>query len=308
MADLSDVENALVSLISGALFPAGGYVPGAMTASVAIAAPIPTPAVPAPSPAPVSVRLFRGWPQASGLTADLATSCANVTVFSEVGMTRNVSRWMGGAYQVSANAPTITASVAGFTVTLTGTITQGNVVAVRGGRPLTAYAYVVQAGNTLTTVAAALAAKVPGASSAGAVITMPSALSLAAATAVAQQALTVVRQSAQGVRVSIWAPTPLARDAVASVVDNALAGLRNNAGFLTSFFAVGSNERARLVYRSSATNDAPSRDLVWRRDLNFTVEYPTTLLETDPVMLFGGGGVALTGTGTSPQSGFIAPS
>ena len=273
MADLSDVESALVSLISSALFPGITYLQGDYQ----------------PSAVTTVCKCYRGWPESANLDADLRLGRAHVSVFPEKGMTRNVSRWFFEPVTISAVAPTIAATVAGAVVTLSGTVTAGNVVGLQASSPLRAYAYVCQAGDTLATAAAALAAKVSGATASGAVITLPISLNLTAATMNPQSVLTVTRQQEQGVRVSVWAPTPDARDAIVSLIDNALAGLKNANGFLTRFFAVGAYESARLAYRASYTDDIPARDLIWRRDLCYTVEFCTTLIESDPIMLFGGG-------------------
>lgn len=285
MADLSDVENSLVALIATALFPTITYLPGDMQASAT----------------GVATKLYRGWPESAMLTADVLQSRAHVSIFSEPGMTRNVSRWFPDQEQVATVTPTITTTVSGVTVTLAGTITAGNVVGVQTGAPISAYAYMTQAGDTLATAATALAAKIPGATASGAVITLVTPLNIRAAVMVPQPVMTVTRQQEQGLRVSVWAPTPQARDALASLIDGAISGMKSASGFLTRFFPVGAYEAARIVARTTYTNDMPARDRIWRRDLCYTVEYPTTLLEQDPQALFVGGTATLGSTGTTHQ-------
>ena len=296
MADLSDVEAALVSLIAGYVFPNPGYLPGSSVASRAVAVPVPTIAVPSPVSGLVSVRLYRGWPESAALDADLRASVAHISVFSEQGVTRNVSRYSSDPVQISVTVPTITATLSGYNVTLAGAITAGNVVGVMDSMPGQSYhvGYVVLAGDSLATVATKVALLITGASAVGAVITLPPSPDLAASTEALQQAMTVTRQQQQGIRVSIWAATPQARDAICSLVDNGLAGMRNANGYLTRFFAVGAFETAHLAYRASYTNDLSARDRIWRRDLCYTIEYATTLIETDPTMLFGGGSISVT--------------
>jgi hypothetical protein len=281
MADLSTVESALVSLIGLALFPASTYQSGAATTSPVTGFP---------------VKLYRGWPEQASLSADLLAGTAHCSVFPESGMTRNTTRFPHTTYQVPGVAPTVTAAVALLTVVLGGTITAGNVVGVQWG-PVEAgmtAAYIVQGGDTLASVAASLAALIPGASSTGGVITLSSALYLNAVTMNPQPTVTEVRRQDQGLRVSCWCPTPAARDALAGTVDSALASLKDRNGNTTRFFAVTANEDGWLRYRSTYSNDMPARDRVWRRDLCYLVEYPTTWLELDPVMLFGGGTLTVT--------------
>ena len=308
MADLSAVESALVTLVAGALFT-GTYTPGAYTASNAYAIPVPTPSNPNPTTAAaIVVTLYRGWPIANTLNADLLLSQAHVSVFSDSGMTRDVSRWQISQVQLSSTVPTVTATVSGNQVTIGGTVTAGNVVGIQAGAPPQAYAYAVQSADTTSTIAAALAAKLTGASASGPAITMPTVLNLQAAVMVPQAAGTVTRQQQQGIRVSIWAPTPAARDAIVSLIDGAIAGLKNSAGAYTRFFPVTAYESAKIDYAGSFTNDMPARDRVWRRDIRYRVEYCTTDIEQFPEMLFGGGTLTATTSGPkASQIGDIAP-
>ena len=68
----SDAENALVQLAAAALYPNG---------------------VDAASVIPATIRLYRGWPNATALDADLAAGRVNVTVFPVPGATRNTTRY-----------------------------------------------------------------------------------------------------------------------------------------------------------------------------------------------------------------------
>lgn len=270
MADVAEIETALVNLIAAALYPTG------TANSSAIAAP---------------ASIYRGWPSAADLDADIKAGRVNVTVFADPGMTRNTSRYWPETEQVATVAPTITATDSGAVVTLGGTVTAGNVVGVQfgGGVLATAYAYAALAGDTLTTVAAALAAKIPGATSTGPVLTMPSALDAAAVVMVPQPSATEVRRQDQGFRVSIWCSTPTQRDTVAGLIDNAFASLRDANGNFTRFLPIKQGEVAWIRYLRSYTVDTPTRSALWRRDLLYQIEYGTTLLELDPVMLFGAG-------------------
>jgi hypothetical protein len=271
MADLAEVETAIVSTIAAALYPTGTSNPSAISAPI---------------------RIYRGWPNAVALDADLLAGTVNVSVFSESGMTRNVTRYLLDAFQTAIVAPTVTATLAARAVTIAITIAApGNVVGVQfgAGAMAAAYAYLIQPGDTAATVAAALAAKVPGATVAGAVITLPSGLDAAAVAMVPQPVATEVRRQEQSIRVSCWCSSPDQRDATAGLIDNALASLRTAGGAFTQFLQVKPGEMARVVYQRSYTGDAPTKDALWRRDLVYSVEYGTSYLELDPVMLFGAG-------------------
>lgn len=297
MADLADVERALVSTIATVLF-SSSYQPGAYQASLATAPwPPAGPGASPPASVPVVVRLYRGWPESETLQADLAAGKAHVSVFPLDGVTRDTSRFWPLEMQTASIPATLTTAVSGVAVTIGGSVTAGNVVGIQLGptRQIQAYAYVAQASDTLASVAAAMAAKIAGASVSGSVITLPNHDNLTAGSFALQPTLTEVRRQMQGFRVSAWCPTPAARDAVCSIIDSGLAGLKDAYGNLTRFLTLPDRSTAWLKYQHTGSNDYPTRDRVWRRDLCYGIEYPTTLAEQDPTMLFGGGTIGANG-------------
>src|ERR1700739_2236253 len=99
MADQSDVEVALVTVISAALYRAG-------TGSASVPGP--------------DCRIYRGWPNSTALDADLAAGKINVTIVPGGGASKTTTRysqqWIGR--QV---IPTLTVSVDDTSVTFAGT-------------------------------------------------------------------------------------------------------------------------------------------------------------------------------------------
>src|SRR5690242_4735388 len=108
MADQSDVEDALVELVSAALYPNGtsaGSVPGP------------------------DCRVYRGWPNSAALDADLAAGRVNVTVFPGSGTGRTTTRypqqWAG-----PPATPSLTAMVSGTSVTFSGKADVGQIAGI----------------------------------------------------------------------------------------------------------------------------------------------------------------------------------
>lgn len=291
MADQSDVERALVAQIAVALGLGTDYQAGAYgTASSGD-----------------TVTAYRGWPTDTRLFKDALAGRSHVSIFAEPGTIRNTTRFPMDRALQSSVVPTITVAVSGATVTLGGTVTAGNVVGVQFGPPTGIAAYALAAGSsdTLATLAAALATKA-GATSSGVAITLPTATGAAAGVMVPQPALVETRRQEQSIRISFWCPTPGARDTLVSLTDSALAALTDRYGRFTEFFPVKTGEVARLRFRSTYTNDMVSRDRIWRRDLCYAVEYPTTLLEQNPTALFLGG--QFWKQGVLDQWGVVEPS
>jgi hypothetical protein len=78
-----------------------------------------------------------------------------------------------------------------------------------------------------------------------------------------------VRRQTDTLQVSIWAPTPDARVAVAKVVDAALAGIR--------FLTMDDGSSARLAYKTTISIDHSENALIYRRDFLYMTEYATVI-------------------------------
>jgi hypothetical protein len=268
MADQSDVERALVAAVAGALYP-----DGAEAASVA----------------GVVCRVYRGWPRAAALDADLAAGRVNVTVFPDGAEARDTTRWAEAPVVLGAGTPSLLASSAGDTASFSGVAAVGQVAGVLAGG--VAAAYRVAAGDTPELVAAVLAARLRAAGLvarlAGASVSVPGAGPVVARVVADRVAVSELRRQEQGFRVSLWCPSAASRDLVAGVVDTALAA----AGFV----ALADGGAARLLYRASTVFDQSVNARLFRRDLLYTAEYATTARETLPSMLFGTSEIAANG-------------
>lgn len=251
MADISDVSATLVALIAAAIYPSGTGQPSVTGQPTVI---------------------YAGWPTSSQLDADLAGFSngkggrLHVTVFPTNTEKREPAYSMDWQ-QLTLTSPTLTATISGQTVTLAGTIsTPQNVALLVNGA---GYVYAVQAADTLATIAAALAAQVPGASSSGAVITVPNGAKLTAArTGAGGTVQRELRRQMRVMQITVWADTPANRDATAQAVDIALAAMER--------FTLADQTQARLLYQASHQIDSQSKANLYRRDLMYSVEYSTT--------------------------------
>ena len=267
MADLSDVEKALVALVAEAAYP--GVLPsGAAPTSPTIGAP---------------VRVMRGWPDAARLDADLTAGVVTASIYSMPGHSRPTSRYIDHWRQTAPAASTLTISVSGSTVTLGGAGGPGQVAGVQlaDGMP-----YSVLATGSTAEIAAALAVMVPGASADGPVLTLPDDRFVARTGGpIAEER--EVRRQLQGVRVILWCPTPAVRDTAAGVVDGALA--EHDGRFLTLPDGTG----GLLHYTGTLPDDVPSKASLWKRTLEYAVEYPTMHRRLSPPILFPFAGITL---------------
>jgi hypothetical protein len=257
MADISDVYNALTSLIQTALYPAGPPSPNQA------------------SPVTGTVcRYYPGWPQKAQLDADIAAGLVNISVFNTPGY-RNTTRYPWKWQRTVAPTITLTATVdgTGTEVTIGGTVTTPqNVAIITNG---VGVSYAVQSGDTLTSIAAALASALTtagvSATSSGAVVTVPSAHSLVArvggVSTVAQEKMREERRF----QIDFWCPTPALRDAASTPVKLAVASLH--------FLALADGSNARIITASDMMDDESAKAVIYRRTLTYLVEYPTIAME-----------------------------
>ena len=273
MADISDVEEAMVAIIANSLQLGQNYLPGS-----AVLSPV----------AKVKCEVYRGWPIASHLAPALQQGVCTVSVFPVPGSSRRATRYFPQWTSLGEPPATLTATVSGNTVTIGGSPSTSQTVGIRYGSLLAASvaSYRPVVGDTVNSVASALGALIAGASVSGAMITMPANQEIDAAVAADQTAWMETRRQEQNIWVIGWCNTPATRDNVVKAVDGGFASLLDASGNLTDQFPLSDGSSARILYISSHTDDQAQRSGIWRRDLRYVVNYPTTITQIFPTLLF----------------------
>jgi hypothetical protein len=82
-----------------------------------------------------------------------------------------------------------------------------------------------------------------------------------------------VRRQTRQIQITIWAPDPAVRDALASDLDTALA--------VTSRFMLPDGSQAVLSYVNSAQSDEQQKLTIYRRDLFYAVSYAVVQTEAE---------------------------
>ncbi len=258
MADLSDVEQALVACVSDGLYPAG-IDAGSSTGSMC--------------------RVFRGWPVSAQLAADLSRGTANVSVFSLPGG-RTTTRWPAEESILQAT-PALRVAVAGNSATFSGTVRAGQLVGLLvSGK---SYVYRTQDGDTLGTMLAGLRDALQADQTVlvrDATLMLPGLVEIVARTGSDTTVLRELRRQEKRVRISIWSGSPEQRDIVSAAVDVALAAV--------DFLALPDGSVARLRSDGGTVLDNQEEAAgLYRRDLVVVAEYATTTVLTQSQMLFG---------------------
>ncbi len=256
MADLSDIEAALAAMANAAVYPGGPSTPSAL-------------------PGGAAARIYRGWPDAAALDADIAAGTVNVSVFSLPGHSRTTTRYPREWRFIGRAAPTLTVTTSGATATFAGTGGSGQLAGIRANGA----AYAVQAPAAAADVASALAAVVPGAVASGPTVTVPAAADFLARVEAPATVQRELRRQVQGVRLTVWASTPAMRDAATALVDASFVPI--------DFLPLPDGTEAWVRYGGTAVDDVPTKDSLWKRTLSFLVEYASVQTAQAPCVLFG---------------------
>lgn len=288
MADLSDVENSLVTLITSIIYPSGSGNP---------------------SITGYPARIYRGWPNSANLDADLVAGNSHITIIEAAGYSRLTGGYLDQSLDVPG-VPTLTATVVNNAVTIGGTPGAGQLVGVQVAGA--SYVYALNGADTLATAATALAALVnagpveqlianpgtyaPGgpltmgdgtspfgwvvtpAVAVGAVITFATTRPIIARTGAQGTSQIRPRWQCQGVKITAWASTPLARDTICSALDAVLSNTR--------WLSLPDNQQARLEWRNSYSDDVQQREFLWKRDLLYTAQFATSITTVAGPVLF----------------------
>ena len=258
MADLSDVETAIVGLLTDALYP-GGLASSSRVGAVC--------------------RIYRGWPLPASLNSDLSNNIVNVTVFPSAVPDEVLSPYLDESVAVSAVC-TMDASVSHETVTFTGIASVGQTagVLIDGST----YTYKVIEGDTTQIVAANFAVMLQinrPALLTGASVVIPAARRLEARVFSDAMLIYERRRQRKQVKVSCWCPSPSLRDKVGGCIDLSVSAHR------TILLADGTH--SYIQYLSTEVFDQSQSSFLFRRDLNYTVQYSLCRSELAPIMIFG---------------------
>jgi hypothetical protein len=251
MADLSDVINVLADLASAALYPNG---------------------LAQPSVADITVTVVPGWPIPAQLDAIIKAGNAMVSVYQMTGMGKNTKRFLGDDDSQNAiPAAQLTLSVYTNIVTVGGSINPGEAATLRVNyQP---YSYAVQETDTIETVAAALAALIPGASASGYLISINGAFEIETAISVPVVMQQEIGRQTQIYMITTWSPSPAARDTITKAIDLSFKKQPR--------IVMPDDTWARLLYHGTIEQDTLQKQRIYRRNLLYEVEYATMATETD---------------------------
>jgi hypothetical protein len=258
MADLADIEQAIVNLVTTVIYPAG-------TTQASIIG--------------SQCRIYRGWPVAANLNSDLSAGVINVTVSPDEEPGRTTTRYFPRP-QIISYTPGTTIIAQSNTLTVGGTPTTGDLAgALINGAP---YIYPIQANDTIGLVASGLAGTMIGSLSVtvtGSTLTINQPARIIARVVSRAASAIESRRQEKCIRVIFWCPDPTSRDTLAIATDQQMAQ--------TTFLSIADGTSARIIYRNTRVYDQAQNASLFRRDLIYLTEYATISTQNLPSMLFG---------------------
>lgn len=259
MADLSEVEDALLQRAAAVLYPEGPAAPSILG---------------------TVLRLYRGWPQGAALDADLAAGLAHVTVFAEPRPVAVTTRFPDRWETVDEPAPGLAITVAGRSATVSGSAHAGQVAGLLVDGM--AVVHRTAPGDTPEMVAAILATYLRTrriVTLDGATLTVAGAGRMLGRVVADRTARRETRRQRQVLRLSAWCPDPGLRDRLVGALDAQLSTV--------DFLDLPDGAKGRLLFRGSVVADQGRAARLFRRDLLYSVDYATTVSQTLPAMIFG---------------------
>ena len=258
MADISDIENAIVSGVVAALYPSGTSKPSCVG---------------------TTCRIYRGWPSPSSLNSDLAAGIVNVNVFPTTTPGQVLDVYLDSSL-TAATPPALMATVTGQSVTLSGVVLPGQIVGLLvDGTP---YIFNVDSSDMIENVAASLATLICGdrlALSNGSTVTIPGVVMLTSRVVTNAMVERALRRQRREIQVNCWCPSVVLRDLVSTTIDVACSA--------SPFIDISDGTKARVRYVATQVYDQSQNALLYRRDLCYDFEYSSIECATAPVMLFG---------------------
>lgn len=262
MADLSQVRNTIAQNVATAVYPNGTSQP---------------------SVCGIPVTVVAGWPIRTNLDKELQLGNAMVSVYpmkQERVVTKFQRNYIPNTFTSATLIATVSTNNLTPIVTITGSVSvpQAVMVIVNG----IGYGYQVKITDTLNSIAAGIAALISGATSTGNVVNLPASYSVIARVNSNYTASEELARVDRLFMITCWTPDENTRYLLGQAID---IYMKENYRQV-----MPDNFFAQVFYHNTDDTDMLDKSLIYRRDLNYTIQYATTLTSdfatiTDPFVI-----------------------
>lgn len=248
MADVSDVMTVLAQIAEEAIYPNG---------------------VGQPSITGSPVDIYTGWPISNVLEEALEQGRSHVSVFPNTGE-KNITFFQRVPEVQSIDNASVSAQISGNNIELSGSPIPGQIIVITVNHE--PYEYEIQAGDDIDTILTAFFAIIPNSQVFGNTLIIDNAYEIVFAISVGASVITEIGRQERLFMITVWAPTPESRTILGSALMNAYV--------LPVRIVLPDNFFALLTYKSTREEDHLEKSRIYRRDLNFMVNYATTVVNT----------------------------
>lgn len=254
MADITDVEAAIVDIVAAAIYPNGiGQASILPLNKAGIAA---------------SATIARGWPLPACLDADMAAGNAQITVYPLGGSATPTYQLLDETYTIQPAQVSTVATLSGNTVTVAGEPAVGEFLTAI----IDDAVIVSQGGATTSDMLAALATEAqgkgyPGTSATDTTLTIPAGHSLLIRQGGKGVLGKVIHRQRHSIMVTVWAPSDATRTAAAIAADVALKEHIK--------ITMPDTSQCILRYQRTMSSDQQEKAMIYRRDLIYEAEFAT---------------------------------
>ena len=260
MADLYEVENALVQYIGNVVYPNGIPTNGiSPVGGIVINGPV------------------RGWPVSQDLDILLQSGKGMITIYPLAGMTQMTTRFMDKWLQLTENSVNITYTVLNNQIEFSGTVSDNMIAGIfNNGK---GYVVNISSIDTPSSIASKLSALISGSSAIGNVLTLNEIyLDFEVGVGIAQTCFCEKIRYLQQFQISLWMPTTLSRDLVGKAISNSI---------YQKFIELPDLTYGWLKPGMSSYDDKMSKSNEWVRHIRVSVEYGDGITELSYPVLFG---------------------
>lgn len=256
MADLVDISKKLVSMITSVVYPNGTNQPSILGGDTI-------------------VQLMDGFPLKYDLDVGLLEGNCVISVFPVNRMERNVTRYGKLWREVSKDAATISLTVTGNKITVSGVPKEDQVCYVKCN--YISYFYRILTGDTTESVRQNLASLIPNAFiNTDDDVEVSGAFSLKTDVSVSSTVAKETKRQQKVFTISIWTSDYEQRKILGSAIDT----------YLSDFVRIELPDGwyARLIYDHTADIDSEQEHDLYKREIHYMVEYATVVSLTSSTL------------------------
>lgn len=252
MASVLEVQEKLAELIEPIIYPNGTGSPSIINKDI---------------------KIINGYPVKDSLDKWLDAGKAMISIFTIEKSDQNTTRYTKRWHSLSAPAATVEMVLDdNYVIIITGTAANEQVATIKTSVEVASHQ--ITSGESMDDIAAALGVQLTGAIVVGNTITIPNDFNIQLGVSVLGKVAKEIKRQNKRFCVTIWTPTYEDRDVIGEMIDVYLSDIER--------FVLPDDFYARIVYNGTVDIDDEQTHRMYKRELEYLIEYATTHTEEAP--------------------------